>query len=176
MSESDDNLPDIPVVMVFAGHDPTGGAGIGADIESIISQGCHPVTVVTALTVQDTRNVIGLAEVDPALIVQQARAVLEDMPVSAFKIGLVGSIGAVEVIHSVLRDYPDIPVVLDPVLAAGGGTELADAALIEAINTLLVPLATVVTPNSVEARRMVPEADSLNGCGLGLLEMGCDFV
>ncbi|HSP01331.1 MAG TPA: bifunctional hydroxymethylpyrimidine kinase/phosphomethylpyrimidine kinase, partial [Thioalkalivibrio sp.] len=93
----------VPVVMTLAGNDPTGGAGIQADIESIISMGCHAAPVITALTVQDTTSLQGFAPIDAELIVQQARAVLEDMPVTAIKIGMVGSIEAVQAIHSILK-------------------------------------------------------------------------
>ena len=112
----------IPVVMTFSGNDPSGGAGIQADIEALISHGCHAAPVITALTIQDTSEIIGYTPLDISLIVEQARAVLEDVPVSAFKIGLLGSSEAVEAIHSILTDYPDLPVVLDPVLATGNGS------------------------------------------------------
>lgn len=166
----------VPVVMSFAGLDPSGGAGLQADIEAIASQGCHAAPVATALTVQDTRNVHRLEPVEPMLVVQQARAVLEDMPVKAFKLGLLGSVEVVEAVHSILVDYPHLPVVFDPVLAAGGGRELADEELIDALRELLLPQATLITPNSIEARRLAPEADSLQACAMALLELGSEFV
>ncbi len=162
--------------MVLAGNDPSGGAGIQADIETIASMGCHAAPVITALTVQDTQNVKELQPVDPGLVIAQARAVLEDIPVAAFKIGLLGSVEIAEAIHSLLTDYPDIPVIFDPVLTAGGGAELAGTALMDAIRTLLLPMTTVLTPNSVEARRLAPTADNLNACAMALLEMGCQLV
>lgn len=167
---------NIPVVMTFAGNDPTGGAGIQADIEAIASMGCQAAPVITALTVQDTQNVMRFEPVNPALVVEQARAVLEDIPVAAFKIGMLGSIEIAEVIHTLLRDYPDIPVVLDPVLAAGGGHAFTDEELVNAIKELLIPQATVVTPNSEEARLLAPEADTLDACAQELLSLGCDLV
>ncbi|SCZ57579.1 bifunctional hydroxymethylpyrimidine kinase/phosphomethylpyrimidine kinase [Thiohalomonas denitrificans] len=166
----------IPVVMTFAGNDPTGGAGIQADIETIASMGCHAAPVVTALTVQDTRNVISFDEVAATLVIEQARAVLEDMPVAAFKLGMLGSIENIEAIHTLLTDYPQVPVVLDPIIAAGGGTGLSDTAMREAMVSLLFPLTTILTPNSQEARRFASEADTLDACGQELLSMGCDFV
>ena len=117
------------IVLCFSGLDATGGAGIQADIEALGAQGCHAAPVVTALTVQDTRNVQSFESVDSHLIIQQARAVLEDMPVAAIKIGMVGSSATAEAIHSILRDYPDLPVIYDAVLAAGGGGQLADLVL-----------------------------------------------
>ena len=162
--------------MTLAGNDPSGGAGIAADIETLVSLGCHPAPVITALTVQNTHNVKALLPVGPGQVLAQARAVLEDMPVAAFKIGVIGSADNAAALHALLIAYPDIPVVLDPVLAAGGGTELASAALIEAIQTLLLPLTTVLTPNGVEARRLAPEADTLEACAVALLERGCRYV
>ena len=166
----------IPVVMTFAGADPTGGAGIQADIEAIASMGCHACAVITTITVQDTQNVSAFVPLDMGLIVQQARAVLEDMPVAAFKIGMVGSVAAVEAIHTLLTDYPNIPVVLDPILKAGGGAALSNDAIVDAISQLLIPLATIVTPNSVEARRLAPHADNLEACAQEILDMGCEYV
>lgn len=162
--------------MTLAGHDPSGGAGIQADIEAIVSMGCHAVSVITALTVQDTHNVKDMAPISGDLVAAQARAILEDMSVAAIKIGLLGSVEIVEAIHTVLTDYPRIPVILDPILAAGGGTELTTADLIDALQTLLLPLTTVLTPNSSEARRLAPNADSLEACAMALLEQGCEFV
>ncbi|MEW5756231.1 MAG: hydroxymethylpyrimidine/phosphomethylpyrimidine kinase [Pseudomonadota bacterium] len=166
----------LPTVMVFAGNDPSGGAGISADIETIVSMGGHVLPVITSLTVQDTQNVKRFEPVDAGLLIEQARAVLEDIPVSAFKIGMLGSVEIVEAVHSILVDYPDCPVVLDPVLRAGGGTDLADEELIDAMIELLFPLTTVLTPNSQEARQLAHEADTLDACAHELLDMGCEYV
>ncbi|HEY0635120.1 MAG TPA: hydroxymethylpyrimidine/phosphomethylpyrimidine kinase [Gammaproteobacteria bacterium] len=167
---------DVPVVMTFAGTDPTGGAGIQADIEAISSMGCQATAVVTAVTVQDTRNVIGFEPVSPTLVIEQARAVLEDMPVHAIKIGMLGSVENVEVLHTLLNDYPDIPVVLDPILRAGGGSELASDELMAAMIELLFPMTAILTPNSQEARRLAPEADTLDACAQEILAAGCELV
>lgn len=171
-----DPVSRVPVVMALSGSDPSGGAGIQADIEALASHGCHCAPVITAVTVQDTQDIKSYAPLDGTLIMEQARAVLEDMPVVAIKIGLLGSTEAVEAIHSVLHDYPDIPVVLDPVLASGGGTALADDELLEALSGLLLPNTTVLTPNSLEARLLAPEADNLDACAMALLDKGCEFV
>ena len=170
------NQDSIPVIMTLSGNDPTGGAGIQADIETLASMGCHAAPVITALTVQDTQQVFHFEPTDATVIVEQARAVLEDMPVAAFKIGMVGSVENIECIHALLVDYPDIPVVLDPVFAGGGGGNLSDADIIDATVSLLLPQATVLTPNSHEARLLATEADSLDACAQELLEMGCEFV
>lgn len=166
----------VPVVLVFSGLDPTGGAGLAADLEAIASQGCHPAPVATALTVQDTRDVLRFEPVAPGLLVEQARAVLEDMPVAAVKIGMVGTATVAECIHTLLAERPELPVVLDPVLGSGVGTPLAEPGLEQALTSLLVPLATVATPNGPEALRLVPEADSPEAAALALLEAGCGHV
>lgn len=166
----------IPVVMCFSGLDSTGGAGMQADIEAIASMGCHAAPVVTALTVQDTQQVIDYTPVDASILIAQARAVLEDMPVAAIKIGMLGDVSVIEAIHTLLTDYPNIPVVLDPVLAGGGGGNLSNELIVDAIIRLLLPQTTVLTPNSPEARTLAPEADTLDACGQDLLDKGCEFV
>lgn len=166
----------IPAVIAFAGTDPSGGAGLQADIESLASMGCHAVPIVTAVTVQDTQQLFRYQAMDASLVVEQARAALEDIPVSAFKIGMMGSVENVEAIHTILTDYPDIPVVLDPLISAGGGGALADDELIDAMVSLLFPLTTVLTPNSEEARAFAPEADNLDACAQELMELGSDYI
>ncbi len=173
--------PTPPLVLSFAGSDPTGGAGIQADIMTIASLGCHPLTVITAITVQDSERVGAVNPVDADWVEDQARQVLEDMTVSAFKIGLLGSVENIAVIAEVVSDYPDIPLVLDPVLAAGNGDDLANEELIAAIRELLIPQTTVLTPNSIEARRLVAadfagDDPALDDCAYRLLTLGCEYV
>ena len=168
--------PNTPIVMTFSGHDATGGAGLAADMESLLSQGCHPVTVPTCLTVQDSSDVQAVKSIEPEFVVQTARAVLEDMPVAAFKVGLTGNLAIVEAIHSILYDYPDVPVVLDPVLASGNGRTLVEDDLVDALRSLLLPMTTVVTPNTLEAARLMPEADTHSAMASGLMDLGSDYV
>lgn len=165
-----------PVVMCFSGHDATGGAGIQADIETINSMGCHATSVITAHTVQDTRSLTRYVSQDIALVAEQANAVLQDMHIDAFKIGMHGSPATIGVIADCLARYPDRPVILDPVLSAGGGGEMSDAASIEALQQVLMPLTTVITPNSQEARRLAPTADTLTACAEALQDAGCEYV
>ena len=166
----------IPVVICFSGLDPTGGAGIQADIEAINSMGAHPAPVITAHTVQDTQNVVRFESSDPILLVEQARAVLDDMNVSAFKLGMLGDIKVIEAIHTILNDYSDLPVVFDPVLAAGGGSELIESENIAVLRNLILPLTTVLTPNSIEARKLAPAADTLSACASALQDDGAEYV
>ncbi|MGH1537437.1 MAG: bifunctional hydroxymethylpyrimidine kinase/phosphomethylpyrimidine kinase [Gammaproteobacteria bacterium] len=165
-----------PVVLALSGADPTGGAGIQADIETIASLGCHTAPIITSVTAQDTTNVVDTAQINEHFIIQQARVVLEDMKVAAIKIGLIVSDTTAMAIHTLLTDYKDIPVVLDPIIIAGGGKVLANEDVVDAINTLLVPLATVVTPNSDETRSLAPEGDTLDACAMAILERGAHYV
>jgi hydroxymethylpyrimidine/phosphomethylpyrimidine kinase len=167
-----------PIVLAFAASDPTGGAGLQADLLSIASLGCHPLSVLTAITAQDTLGVEGLLALDPAWITRQARRVLEDIPVAAFKLGLLGSARNAAAVAAILAQHPRTPVVLDPVLASGRGDPLADEETVQALRSLLLPRTTVLTPNSLEARRLVraaPDAE-LAGCAHALTQLGCKYV
>jgi hydroxymethylpyrimidine/phosphomethylpyrimidine kinase len=176
MSAMPDEQTRVPVVLVLAGLDPTGGAGLQADIEAIACMGSHAAPVATAITVQDTQDVVGYTPLAAGLVIQQARAVLEDIPVAAIKIGMTGSVEIVEAIHTLLTDYPDKPMVLDPVLVASGGGPLSDDPTIAAIKALLLPQATIVTPNGREARVLAQEADTLDACAMALLAEGAESV
>ena len=172
-----------PFVLTFAATDPSSGAGLQADVLTIASMGCHPLSVVTAITVQDTIGVELVQPLDPDLVAEQARTILEDVPVHAFKIGLIGSVEVMAAIAEVIADYPDIPVVLDPVLASGRGDDLSSEDIISAMRELLIPQTTVLTPNSLEARRLSIDEDGdesddpdLEECALRLLGMGSEFV
>ena len=167
-----------PAVLAFAASDPTSGAGLQADLLTLASLGCHPLSVVTGLTVQDTRGVESMLAVEPALVERQARHVLQDIPVTAFKLGVLGSAGNAQVVAAILAEYPRTPVVLDPVLASGRGDALSDPETIEILRGALLPLATVLTPNSLEARRLAgaaPGAD-LARCARELANLGSKYV
>lgn len=146
--------PTPPVVLVFAASDPSSGAGIQADILALASLGCHPLTVITALTVQDTLGVESIHPVSAELVEAQARTILEDIPVAAFKVGVVGSIENIVAIAEIVADYPEIPLVLDPVLASGRGDSFSNTGLLNAMRELLLPQTTVLTPNTHEARQL----------------------
>ena len=171
-----------PIVLTFAATDPSGGAGLQADLLTIASMGCHPLSVVTGVTIQDTSGVDDVFPIDAEWVADQARAVLEDMPVDAFKIGLLCSVENIAAIAEVISDYPNIPLVFDPVLASGRGDELSTEDMLEAMNELLVPQATIITPNSMEARRLVSQDDGeednpeLADCARRLLQKGCEYV
>lgn len=175
--------PSPPIVLTFAASDPTGGAGLQADILTLASLGCHPLSVVTAITVQDTAGVEGVLPIDAEWVADQARALLEDMPVAAFKLGMLGSVEVIAALAEVIADYPDVPVVLDPVLASGRGDQFADEEMVEAMIGLLLPQTTLLTPNSLEARRLVQEMGDagedvrdLAECARRLVGAGCEYV
>jgi hydroxymethylpyrimidine/phosphomethylpyrimidine kinase len=171
-----------PIVLVFAANDPSGGAGMQADILTLASMGCHPLPVITGLTVQDTLGVEAIMAAEAEWVADQARCVLEDMPVAAFKLGVLGSVENVAAIAEVVSDYPDVPLVFDPVLASGRGDEFAGDELVAAMREMLFPQTTVLTPNVVEARRIlqsdVAEVDDLVEAAIAehILRLGCEFV
>jgi len=171
-----------PIVMVFAASDPSGGAGLQADIMTLSSMGCHPLSILTALTVQDSAGVEDALAIDADWVSDQARTLLEDMSVAAFKIGMLGSVENIAAIAEIISDYPEIPLVLDPVLASGRGDELASEDMISAMRELLLPQTTLLTPNSLEARRLaLDETDEdddpgLPECARRLVGIGTEFV
>jgi hydroxymethylpyrimidine/phosphomethylpyrimidine kinase len=165
-----------PVVLVIAGNDPSGGAGLAADIQAITAAGAHPAPVVTALTVQDSREVRSVQAVEPACVTAQARVVLEDMPVAAVKLGLLASAAVGEAVAALLREYPRIPLVIDPVLAASAGGQLAEAALLGVYLEALFPRATLITPNAAESRQLAPSAADPMARAQALLATGARYV
>ena len=174
-------MPPPPNVLVFAASDPSSGAGIQADILTLASLGCHPLTALTALTVQDTVGVRSLHPVAADLLEQQARTVLEDMPVTAFKIGLLGSVETLLAVAEIVSDYPEIPLVFDPVLASGRGDELSGEEIISAMREMLLPQTTIITPNAPEARRLAESDEdetepAIDVCAERLIEMGAQYV
>jgi hydroxymethylpyrimidine/phosphomethylpyrimidine kinase len=170
-----------PLVLVFAASDPTGGAGVQADLMTLSAMGCHALSSITALTVQDTRGVDDVMSIDADWVIDQARMLLEDMQVDVFKLGMLGSVETIAAIAEVLSDYPDIPVVLDPVLSSGRGDELASEDMISAMKDMLLPQTTILTPNSTEARRLAWQEDdeddpALDVCAKRLQDIGCEYI
>ena len=178
MPDSEPGFP--PLVLTFAASDPSGGAGMQADLLTLASMGCHPLSVITALTVQDSLGVEGMMPIDSDWVADQARCLLEDMPVDAFKIGVMGSVENIAAIAEIVSDYPDVPLILDPVLASGRGDELASDEMMRAMRELLLPQTTLLTPNSHELRRLAESDDdeerTLEQCAARLIETGCEFV
>ncbi len=172
------DTPQLPRVLAIGGHDPSGGAGIQADIEAVAAQGAHALTLITCLTEQDSCNVRSLHPVPPDLLVRQAALLASDSPIGAIKIGLLGSAVIARSVAEILAGNPGIPVVLDPVLAAGGGSDLAGEELLEQIRTRLLPRCDLITPNIPEAQRLsglTEEADP-DACAQRLLGLGARAV
>jgi hydroxymethylpyrimidine/phosphomethylpyrimidine kinase len=151
-----------PVVLCLSGHDPSGGAGLQADIEALLAQGCHAAPVVTALTVQDTVDVSDFRVLDRAWVMAQARAVIADLPIAAVKLGMLGSVEMVDNVLEIMHLLPGVPLVCDPVLRAGGGGALGKDEVGYAMRERLLPIATFATPNLPEARILaeLPDGDA----------------
>lgn len=146
-----------PCVLVLAGHDPSGGAGIHADIEAIAAQGAHALSVITALTVQDNQRVFSVHPVAPEVFEQQVKVLLHRIPIQAVKVGILGSLQHAKIVADVLQDLhrnqPGLPVVLDTVLRSGHGDALSCDDPAMALR-LVLPHASVVTPNLPELQRL----------------------
>lgn len=163
-----------PVVLVIAGHDPSGGAGIQADIETIANAGCHATTVITSLTAQNTKEVADIIPQKAETFQKQIQLIKADMNISACKIGMIGSIELIDVIVKELSTL-DIPVVLDPVLASSSGQAFADEKISQKILSSLLPLITVITPNADEIRSLTRATD-LKEAAKKLLLLGAKSV
>ena len=168
-----------PTVLVFAGLDPSGGAGISADIDAIGAAGAHALPVITALTVQDNDRVSAVHPVDLAIWRHQADVLIEKMAIGAIKIGIVGNRAnadaLAELITRLRKKQPDLPVVLDTVLGSGLGDLLA-VERAEYVMSPLLPLATIITPNLPEAARLAPELKTVEEQAKHLLSIGSRHV
>jgi len=163
-----------PVVLVIAGHDPSGGAGIQADIESISSAGCHATTVITSLTTQNTNKVLDVIPQDPESFKCQIRLILEDMNIVACKIGMIGCNRLLNVIIDELGEL-HFPIVLDPVMRSTSGKEFIDDKICKNMLTALLPLTTLITPNSIEAKAL-SQKDDLTAAANTLLDYGAESI
>lgn len=161
-----------PNILVIAGHDPSGGAGIQADIESAAANGAHAATVVTLLTCQDTADVYGVSPVEIDFFRRCLNTALADMSFGAIKIGVVADVAQVAAVAELVQARPEIPLVVDPVLRAAGGGTLAGDAVGQALRDRLFPHAAVVTPNAGEARLLCDGEPDLARCGERLSRAG----
>lgn len=172
----------IPNVLSIAGSDPSGGAGVQADLKAFSALGAYGMCAVTALTAQNTTGVRGVSGVDPAFLRDQIDAVFDDVRVDAVKIGMVGSAASVKAVAECLERYQPAVVVLDPVMVAKSGDRLIDDAAVAGLRERLLPLASVVTPNLPETAvlledRHAPAAiDAMEAAGLRLLRLGARAV
>lgn len=155
--------------------DPSGGAGIQADIQAVTALGCHPLPVLSCLTVQDTRNVYNATATDPDIVRQQLECLAGDTPIHAIKTGALGNADVVDVLVDFLASHPNIPLITDPVIKAAGGGDLADATLIARMKARLFRHAEMITPNSIELALLGEDEDPTQAAR-NLLDAGCHSV
>lgn len=146
--------PAPPAVLSFSSADPTGGGGVQGDALTFAAMGCHPLTVVCALTIRDTRGVEDCVALDDDSVVMQARTILEDVQVHAFRIGNVGSVENLVAIAEILSDYPEVPVVLESALFDAGHDDAAADEFGAALVELILPQTTVLVSDSLEISRL----------------------
>lgn len=159
-------------ILFVGGHDPCGGAGLQADLETAASHGCRAYSLVTCLTTQDSRNIRKIHPQKNVDFREQLDCLLADVQPDLVKIGLIGDLQLAQVIATRLEH---LPLVLDPVLAAGGGTAVANESLVEFIRNELVPGCQLITPNRSEARRLTGLEDA-DRAARQLLSSGCRNV
>ena len=147
-------------VLSIAGSDPSGGAGIQADLKAFSARGCYGMAVITALTAQNTRGVSAVVPLDPGFVAEQIRMVFADIRVDAVKIGMIANAGIAKAVAEALTPHCGLPIVLDPVMIAKGGASLLDPEAVSALVSQLVPLASLLTPNLPETAVLLgdPEA------------------
>lgn len=165
-----------PVVLSFSALDPSGCGGLQADIETAASLGCHCAPVATALCTTGSASTAEVLAVDTTLIIEQARSVLEDMSVKAIKLGFAGSVANVEAIHSILQDYPSIPLIMHPTFCLWDRDSADQADLPSAISALLLPQATVVVASLEEAHILVKVSDTVDATAQGITNTGCQYL
>lgn len=167
-------------VLIIAGSDSGGGAGIQADIKTVTALGGYAATAVTAVTVQNTLGVTGVHPIPAAVVEAQARAVLDDIGADAIKTGMLGDVAMVETVARVLDSARGLPAVIDPVMVAKGGANLLAVEAVAAVRTLLIPRAALLTPNAPEAEALsglaVATTDDLRRAGEALLKLGARAV
>ncbi|HVK43249.1 MAG TPA: bifunctional hydroxymethylpyrimidine kinase/phosphomethylpyrimidine kinase [Phenylobacterium sp.] len=167
-------------VLIIAGSDSGGGAGIQADIKTVTMLGGYAATAITAITVQNTLGVTGVHPIPVAIVEGQARAVLDDIGADAIKTGMLGDIEMVETVARILDSARSAPAVVDPVMVAKGGSNLLAPGAVDAVRSLMIPLAGLLTPNAPEAQVLtglpVQTTDDLRRAGEALLKMGAAAV
>ncbi|WP_296280317.1 hydroxymethylpyrimidine/phosphomethylpyrimidine kinase [uncultured Acinetobacter sp.] len=164
-----------PTVLCFSGLDPSGGAGLQADIEAIGQSGAHAAIACTALTIQNSQQVFGFEATSKQLLLAQANAVVGDLPIKVVKSGMLGTTDNIAALAEFLREHPEYLYVLDPVLVANSGGSLGDQATLVKAFVELIPLASILTPNTVELRALTDEID-IEKATAKLFEMGAQAV
>lgn len=165
-----------PIILSLGALDPSGSGGLQADIETAASLGCHCSPVATALASAGAGVNRESVAVDSTLLIAQARSVLENMRVAAVKIGFLGSVANAEAVHTILRDYPELPVVAHPALYLWDNDDSVQQDLPEAFQNLILPLLRIGVFSLYEARTVARESDTLATTALALASNGCDFT
>lgn len=171
-----------PLILTFGAADPVGSVGIQADLASFAAMGCHGLSVITAILIGDTARIEDMQVIDADWVADQARVVLEDMPVAAFKVGTLGSIENVSVIAEIVSDYPDIPLILDPFITGMPDPDRENEDLLVAIRELLIPQTTLLVASMVELGRFAetwrdPSTEDMLGVdAIKIIEMGCEYL
>ena len=171
-----------PLVLTFGSSDPLGAIGIQADLGSFAAMGCHGLTVVTAILVGDTTQITDIEPIDAEILIEQARTILEDVPVAAFKLGTIGSIENVSAIAEIVSDYPEVPLIFDPFSSSipDQGQDSEDIFL--AASELIIPQTTLLIASAVEISRLAETwrepstEDTLALDVQRLIESGCEYV
>ena len=171
-----------PLILTFGPADPVGAVGIQADLASFAAMGCHGLSVITGLFIGDTAQIEDQQVIDSDWVADQARVLLEDMPVAAFKVGSVGSIENVAAIAEIVSDYADIPLVFDPFLSSLPEETAEAEEMLMATRELLIPQTTLLIVSAVELSRIAEtwreptEEDMMAVDAMRLIEMGCEYV
>jgi hydroxymethylpyrimidine/phosphomethylpyrimidine kinase len=171
-----------PLILTFGATDPVGAVGIQADLASFAAMGCHGLSVITSILIADTARIEDIQVIDADWVADQARVILEDMPVTALKVGAVGSIENVSVIAEIVSDYPDIPLILDPFLSAMPDQGQDSEDMLIAIRELLIPQTTLFVASAVELSRLAetwrePSSDDMLAVdAMHIIEMGCEYL
>jgi len=169
-----------PIVLTIAGSDSGGGAGIQADLKTFSALGCFGTSAITAVTVQNTLGVSGIHSIPQEIVKEQIIAVLDDIKPEAIKIGMVHSTELAVAIASVLLDYPQIPIVFDPVMVATSGDKLIENGTINTLKQVIFPLAALVTPNLDEAALLtgmeIRDVKDMEAAAAKIIRSGCNAV
>lgn len=171
-----------PLILTFGATDPVGATGIQADLATFSAMGCHGLSVVTAIQIGDTARIEGVQSIDVDWVADQARVILEDMPVSAFKIGTLGDIDNISAIAEIVSDYPDIPLIVDAFNSGLQAKDLEDDDNLTAIRELLIPQATVMILSASELTTLAETwrepctDDMLIPDAMHTIALGCEYL
>jgi hydroxymethylpyrimidine/phosphomethylpyrimidine kinase len=171
-----------PLILTFGASDPVAATGIQADLAAFAAMGCHGLSVITSILIGDTTTVEDMQVIDADWVADQARVVLEDMPVTALKVGVVGSIENVSAIAEIVSDYPDIPLILDPFISSVPDQSTDGEEMLIAIRELLIPQTTVLVLSAVELSRLAEtwrepsNDDVLTLDAMHIIELGCEYL